>query len=416
MIFIQNDILYLYEISSRYFLKRKIHIDKISLLFFVAYKYGGHIKVYITREILLCSLSVFILFALACDNSSTQKATHDITLTDEILIGIVYPIESRDKDTFYRKGIDLALDTINNSGGIDGRKIKAIFRDDRGVVHTAMQIAETFKEHGTTLVLGHWSTNVCYFVIDVYEKNEVVMLTPAASGMNLFDYEYDYIFRMCANNQVLSRALANFSAKTGHRRIAIFYDDDEYGLDFATAMESELNKLNIDVVDRVSSITVSNIRNLLARWNAFGCDGIYIASSIENYVEPIKILRQIDKDIPIFGADNFGHKNFLEVMSDYTDNVYIASYDIENINSEFYDLFVATYGHAPDTSAISGFESLYLLKVAVETTGSIAASEIATYLSSLKDFPVLSGVLSYNATTQEFDGYNVVVRKIRPQK
>jgi len=352
------------------------------------------------------------LLLTACVGVQADIATYNSQDSDDIYIGIAYPVALNDGDSLFREGYELAIKHINENGGVLGKTLHAAIRDDNNDVHSAMQIADAFHEQGITAVIGHWTTNVSYFVSAVYEKNRVVMVTPTATGMNLLEYYNNYVFRMFANHEVMSHALADHSADHNHRHVAIFFDDNEYGRDFATAMEIQLSRHNIAVVDRVSSITSFNIADISARWSAFGVDAVYIASSVENFVQPIKLIRDSNPDIPILSGDNFVGSSFNYQLEDYMDNIFIATYDIALLDRDFLKKFYEAYGQSPDIRAVAAYDSVQLLASAMEVVGSIDASAIAAYISSISGYNAVSGALTFDRNSGEFEGFRVIVHEI----
>lgn len=354
-----------------------------------------------------------ILLLVSCGYpAGREKLRYNSPESQEIHIGVAYPVGQRDEDTYFYKGLELAIESINKDGGILGKKLSMIVRDDKNDTNLAMQIAQTFYEQGITAVVGHWSTNVCYFVEDIYENNKMVMLTPDATGLNLFEDKYRYIYRMIGNNQVFSEAVASYMAEAGFKQVAIYFSDDEYGQNFAEILEQELVKHKIKVTDRVTSITSANADTVLQRWRAFGCDGIFMASTFPDYLEPIRLIREAGFDIPIFGADNFERTNFAGRLECSMEGIYLASLRREDLDSGFLNDFRGRYGHDPDIHAVSGYECVYLLKDAMEASGTIDSAAISEWLSKLEGYETVSGIRSYNPDTQEFDGYQTFVRTL----
>lgn len=368
------------------------------------------------RKIIIFLLSaLFAISSAACgDSAAPGKTAYNSPESEDIHIGISYPAALMDGDTYFRKGVELAVNTVNNNGGVLGKTLKTVIRDDQNDANIAMQIAETFYEQGITAVVGHWGTNICYFVEDIYEENKVVMLMPAATGTNLFETDYRYVYRMIADNRFFAEVLAEHMASAGLTRIAVYYSDDEYGSDFSAIVEKELAKRQIDVIDRVTSITAVNAKTVMERWQAFGCDGVLMAAVPPEIIEPIRLIRDSDRKLPIFGADNFDRTTFIDAMSRDSGGIYIASFQMESLDTAFLEAFRASYGHNPDTHALSGYEAVFLLRDAIQAAGTTDGTAIAEYLSGLKDYKTVSGIRSYNPETQELDGYAATVRKLIP--
>ncbi|MCL2576465.1 MAG: ABC transporter substrate-binding protein [Defluviitaleaceae bacterium] len=356
-----------------------------------------------------CIFFVLVFFT-ACGNSAVTVFNN--IGDDEIHIGVVYPVALRDRDTYLRQGIELAVEQINAEGGVLGRSLRTVIRDDENDAHIAMQIANTMYEQGITAVVGHWSTNICYFVADVYQENRVVMITPAATGTNLFEYKSHYIFRMGSNHDIYAEAIARHMSEEGFSRAAIFHSDDEYGNDFALNIERALSKENIIVIDRITNISPASIDSIMARWNAFDCDGVVVAALMPGIIEPIQLIRGANRDIPIFGADNFYRTNFSSYFEGYMENIFKAAFDFDSLCGNFHEKFRETYGHDPDIRAISGYAAVRLIADAMEAAGTTDSTAIADFLSQLENHPTVFGKLSYNEISHEFENFNVGIIRL----
>jgi branched-chain amino acid transport system substrate-binding protein len=305
--------------------------------------------------------------------------------------------------------LELAVNQVNQAGGVLGKPLSLVFRDDGGDSHVAQEIAETFYDSGITAVVGHWGSDICYYVEDIYEERRIVMITPGATSLALFEYDYQYIYRMIANNQKYAEALADYAEAEGIRRPAIFFTEEKYGIDLAWEVERELAKRGIPVVDRVTSVTAANVGELLRRWRAFDCDGLVLASSYEYSTEPIKRIRDAGVWIPVF-TEVFNNTAFSDLMAGYLEDLYGVVYGREDMATSFLADFYAAYGRIPDTYEVAGYEAVRLLADAMNAEGSIAGADITRYLQNLRDYPSVMGRISYNAATGEFEGRRMRVR------
>jgi ABC-type branched-subunit amino acid transport system substrate-binding protein len=364
---------------------------------------------FLRKNIILFLFGTFLLLS-ACKYSNTKNNTiYNLPDADEIHIGVVYPVEAEDMDSYYRKGVELAVDHINSRGGVLGKSLRIIVRDDKDDGHVAMQIANTFFEQGITAVIGHYSTNISYFVKDLYEENKVVMLTPTATGTNLFERESNYVYRIIADNRELAASIAAYMAETGLSRIAIYFSNDVFGYDFSFVLEDEMSKRGIVVIDRVSSVTPASIGAIMNRWRAFGCDGVVMAATSPRIIEPAQLINMANPNLPIFGADTLQKLSFLNATRNFNDAVYVTLYPIDEIAPDFLEAFLSVYGHGPGIYAISGYAAVNLLADAMNSIGSTDSAAIAGFLSNLKDYEAIVGTLTYNPKTREFDGYKLSV-------
>ena len=74
----------------------------------------------------------------------------------------------------YRKGMELAVDEVNAAGGVLGRKIEIVSRDDNGVPGDAVRAAEELlTREKATLLMGTFASNVGLAVADLAKRRQV---------------------------------------------------------------------------------------------------------------------------------------------------------------------------------------------------------------------------------------------------
>ena len=351
----------------------------------------------------LHTLLLLSLPALASCGAGEQKNVYNGPDAPAVTIGVVYPASLWDKDYYMRDALELAVKAVNGAGGVLGKPLSLLIRDDRGDSRLAQQIAETFFESGISAVVGHWSSDVCYYVEDIYEERRIVMITPSAVSRALFEFDYRYIYRMIVDNSRYAEALADYAERRGIRSFAVYYSEDTYGTDMARAVERELLQRGIPVLDRITSITAANVETILRRWRAFGCEGLLLASSFPDIYEPVKRIRDAGAVLPVF-SEAFNYTDFETVMADYLDQYYTIVYSPEDMEPSFLRTFRRACGRDPDTYEVAGYEAVRLLADAMNAEGSPGSGAIVRYLRNLRAYPSVMGAISYNAATGEFDG------------
>jgi branched-chain amino acid transport system substrate-binding protein len=367
----------------------------------------------------LCAFYLLLFLGFAsCLNRGGETERYNTAKAETITIGVAYPASQAAYGGNY--GYELAVKEVNEAGGVLGKPISLLIRDDRGDPHFARQIVQTFHDTGITAVIGHGSENVSFFVKDIYEELGIVMIVPNSTNLRLFDLKRRYVFRMIVNSLAYARTVVEFAEQNGIRRPAIYYDDDESsdGHDLARVVESELMKRQIRVADRMSDLTPANIKETVYRWRAFGADALILAKHITRQGEPIKLVREAGMDFPIICLENeFTNSGgrTVSALKKYSDNLYAAGYGIENIDPAFLANFRSIYGYVPNPVDVADYEAVHLLSDAMNAEGSVDSDAIANYLRNLKDYPSVLGAISYNPSTQEFDGRRVRIVSFKTQ-
>ena len=126
---------------------------------------------------------------------------------------------------------ELAAEEINATGGINGRPIELVARDDYADPDSAVFIANDLYESGVTAVVGHLFSGPTLAAAPVYNggPDPVVAISPSSSSPEVSSAG-DYTFRICPSDLAHGAALAHWvRQRLGSRRGAVLYLNDQYG-------------------------------------------------------------------------------------------------------------------------------------------------------------------------------------------
>jgi len=149
----------------------------------------------------------------------------------------------------YKKGIELGLEEINGAGGIDGRPLEFIFRDDQGKPGEAVKIAEELvSRDGVAMITGTILSNIGLAISSFAAEKKVVYLAsePLADAL-VWEKGNDYTFRLRASTYMQAAMLAEEAAKTDAKTYATIAPNYAYGKDAVAAFQKALLALKPDV-------------------------------------------------------------------------------------------------------------------------------------------------------------------------
>ncbi len=129
------------------------------------------------------------------------------------------------------QGVQLAVDEINKTGGINGHVLRVIERDDEGDGTKAARIAQDFvATPSISAVIGHVNSSGMLAAAPVYDGQLAAVATSATSpdltGIS------SWVFRIISSDSLNGIALANFASKFGQRgptTVAVLYENNTYG-------------------------------------------------------------------------------------------------------------------------------------------------------------------------------------------
>jgi branched-chain amino acid transport system substrate-binding protein len=155
----------------------------------------------------------------------------------------------------YRAALEMALDEINGAGGVLGRKVEVLFRDDKLRPDEAIKHAQelVFQEK-VDFLMGTFSSAVGLALSDFALKNQKLFLAaePLTEALT-WQKGHRYVFRVRPNTWVQGRMLAERAAKLPHVRWANVGPDYEYGHKAWEGFWTRLKELKPDVTEVSSS-------------------------------------------------------------------------------------------------------------------------------------------------------------------
>jgi branched-chain amino acid transport system substrate-binding protein len=148
----------------------------------------------------------------------------------------------------YKQGIELALEEINAGGGVLGRPLEFIFRDDQGKPGEAVKIAEELMTRdGAVMLTGTILSNVGLAISSLAgEKGYVYLASEPLADSITWASGNAYTFRLRSSTYMQAAMLAEEAAKTGAKRYATIAPNYAYGKDAVAAFKENLLRLQPD--------------------------------------------------------------------------------------------------------------------------------------------------------------------------
>lgn len=362
----------------------------------------------IVKLIILCFVLAFLL------TGCRQTAQ-----TTEVVIGVAWPFAS--SNNLFNEGIDLAVKEINHDGGINGKKMKLIKKDDESNLEKGLAIAESFaKNDEIQAVIGHKESFISVPASKFYDEAGLVMLSPASTAPELTQNHYRHVFRNIPSDDELARQLAIYLARQGHQRMVICYSDDAYGNGLANAFEDRAREQGITVVDSFESYTsLDDLTSISWRWRAYGADGLFLARSMPGGDQFIFDAAKVGITLPLYGGDAL-EDHLLEknagkaadgIIFGSVFNPYVDRPEVKKFVQEFYH----EYKVMPSSEAALGYDAIKMLAEAIKRADGQDRSVIAKELGGLGRWSGVCGIHELSPTGDDL-GDLIVLKKLQDGK
>jgi branched-chain amino acid transport system substrate-binding protein len=309
-------------------------------------------------------------------------------------------------------GMDLAVADINAAGGINGRHLELVSRDDEGGAVKATAIAQEFVANPRIVaVVGHVNSGAMVAAARVYD-GQLTAVATTASAPELTGIS-PWVFRVISSDSTNGLDLARFARRElGHRRAAILYENNAYGRGLTDAFRRNFDG-EIVSVDPIAA-DGRTFEPYVAYFKLRSPDVVFVAGTEGSGMALLREARRQG-----FRGDFIGGDGWTGVVRDTvaSEGVYVgAPFSAEDPRPEaqkFVAKFRARYHASPDGNAAMAYDATMLLARAVAERGADRAA-VRDYLTSLADhggFAGVTGTIRFQATGDPL-GRGIVMTRI----
>jgi branched-chain amino acid transport system substrate-binding protein len=302
-----------------------------------------------------------------------------------------------------RNGVQLAVEKINASGGIAGRKLELIVRDDFGVPDKAKEADSELIKAGAVAIIGHETSEQTLAGLEVTNPAKVVLLGPVVSTPELSGLD-DYFFRVYPSFKDSAQAFARYIyLQSGITRLGIIYDSDNaayaktYSKIFADKFQSLGGKITGEV--SFSSVALPDFSPLLLKLRGNKAEGLLIIASDNETALIAQRTRLINWQTPLFSSAWGASEILIKKGGQAVEGIKIEQSNVQNNQSFAFLDFEACYqdrfGHIPNYGASSAYEATMVLAAALEKTEG-KPDGLKQALLEIHDFPGLTDTFFFN--------------------
>jgi len=176
------------------------------------------------------------------------------------------------------QGARTAVEILNDAGGVRGKPLELVLMDDGCEPKQAPTVANRIVNDGIGFVVGHACSGASVAAADIYENNNVVMITGTASAPVLTEGKgFEFIFRTMGRDDQQGPAAAAFILnKIKPERVAVLHDKQSYGQGIAVAAHDALKQggANIVMFEGINAGD-NDYSAVITRMKSLGVDFVY---------------------------------------------------------------------------------------------------------------------------------------------
>lgn len=292
----------------------------------------------------------------------------------------------------------LAIEEINQAGGIRGRPLELLVMDDIGESDSAVNVATRLVDAGVVAVIGHIYSSTTLAAAHVYNRPDqpVLQISPSATSPTI-TAAGDYTFRVCPSDLQYGGALARFTYNTlGLRRGAVLYVNNTYGRGIRRTFSEEFTRLGGEVSEVDPFLEEApQVIAYLERINRSTNQFLVIAGNIAEAAQVLREARQRGVTLPVLGGDGL---DGLEEQGPVAEGVYVSTVYFPTVNTDRNRKFLEAYremfplANPVDYSGAASYDIVYLLADAMRRVGTDRRQLRDAVAEIGRDLPPFDGI------------------------
>ena len=305
----------------------------------------------------------------------------------EIKVGIAGPLTGSaftvgEQQEF---GVQVAIDHLNDEGGLLGEKIVSISVDDACLPRPAEAAARLLVKEGVTFVVGHVCSSCALAASKIYEEAGIIMITPSASNPKLTDEGGPNVFRANGRDDEQGVIAGNYLADNySNSNIAIIHDGQAYGMGLAEFTKHQLNKRGVNEVMFDSyRADQKDYNSVVERLVTKKTDVLY-AGGYQNDIAII--IRQVKKQLPdlrLVSGDSLATAEFMFIAGKVgTGTHFTFGRDLRSSpeNQKIISFFRDDHGFEPEGYTLYSYGVVQAWAQAVKQAGSFETDAVINAL------------------------------------
>src|SRR6201747_2066989 len=320
---------------------------------------------------------------------------------DPIKIGVDGPFTggSSSMGVSMRDGVRLAVQEINKSGGVLGRQLVLVERDDEAKNERGVQIAqELINKEKVTAVVGYINTGVALASERFFQEAKIPVMNNVATGSvvtHQFDDQPDnYIFRNAAHDSIQAPMIVDEAiTRSGFKKVAILADSTNYGQLGREDLEKALAQKGIKpvAVEKFNIKDVDMTAQLLKAKEA-GAEAVLTYGIGPELAQIANGMTKLGWKVPMVGSWTLSMANYIDNAGPGGEGARMPQTFIQEATTPkrktFIDNYLKTFKPKNNridspVSAAQGYDSIYLLAAAIKQANSTEGPKVKAALESL---------------------------------
>ncbi len=285
-----------------------------------------------------------------------------------------------------KNGAMLKAEEINAAGGINGKKVEILLEDELCDPKEAANVATKLaNDKDIVIVVGHLCSSASLAAAPIYKEAHLPAISPASTNPNLCKSS-PYYFRNVYKDDFQGSFLARYIDEVkGWKKVAIFYETNDYSIGLKNAFVAEAKKRGIKIVgEEAYTSDTTDFTPQLSKFKMMKPDAIFIPGYAPQGTLIVSQAAKLGMKVGFFGAD--GLDDAIMLKNKDAEGLFVTTPFLPDAAGPeaqgFIKAYRKKYGTEPNWFAANTYDAVGLAAEAIAKVG-MDREKIRDYLASL---------------------------------
>jgi branched-chain amino acid transport system substrate-binding protein len=293
-----------------------------------------------------------------------------------------------------KAGVEMKIAEINAAGGVNGQQIEAVYLDEQCDPKEAATVStKIVMDESIVGIVGHLCSSAHLAALPNYVRKGIAAVSPTATNVTISDKNKDregrvWSFRDVYRDDFQGAFLAEYAKDVvGLSSVAVFYENNDYGIGLKDAFVSKAKEIGLDVVGEEAYVKgTTDFTPQLTALKDKNPQGLFISGYYNEGALIASQAKKLGLDVPKFGADGLDNADYINLAKEDAENSYLTTPFLEEVASdagkEFAKKFQETYGRDVDYMSANAYDAAGIIIEAVAKAGADRL-KVRDYLASV---------------------------------
>jgi branched-chain amino acid transport system substrate-binding protein len=303
------------------------------------------------------------------------------------------------------QGTLLAIEELNATGGVLGRKLELITEDNQSKAgESATIVKKLISRDKVIALLGEVASMRSLEAAPIAQQAKIPMISPSSTNPKVTELG-SYIFRICFIDPFQGVVMAKFAKNTLHvRKVALLTSvSSAYSVGLAKYFKEQFARDGGTVaLEQKYSEGDKDFKAQLTAVKAAGIEGIFVPGYYTEAALICKQAKDLGLKVPVFGGDGWEAPQLMAIGGAAVEGAYFSTHYSPENQSPAVTTFVAKFkqrwgNELPDAMAALGYDSAMVLADALKRAGTTEGPKLRDALAATKGYPGITGTTTLDA-------------------